>query len=481
MASISKSISSRVNENGYSQVLFRITINHDKRIRFKTNVFVPVKQWDNAKGDVIVPKVYSTTKNQIAAKQFKKECQELKNQLDATVTKIIKLCDITDNKNELDNDWFDKVLPLCNDVEVSKLTTALLKDRLESLKPSRRKSKNMTFFDYMNEYLNKGQFSSYYIKNTKVLMRILARYEGYQQMTDNKNYHLDINKLTKSDVEDIRNYIRDEYSLSGEHPNIFDELLKKYPVEITIKHISPKLVQRGENSIIKLMKKFKAFYNWMNDNDYTKNRPLDGVTIGTEIYGTPYYITLDERNHIADYDLSEHPSLAKQRDVFVFQCLIGCRVGDLLRMTNNNIVDGHVEYMPNKIRGAKPITVSVPLNNRAKTILERYHKDNENAPILPFISAQRYNDAIKEVFTKCGITRIVTILNPTNGEEEQRPINEIASSHMARRTFIGNLYRQVQDPAMIGKLSGHAEGSKAFARYRDIDEQMKVNMVEMLE
>jgi intN1 len=30
-------------------------------------------------------------------------------------------------------------------------------------------------------------------------------------------------------------------------------------------------------------------------------------------------------------------------------------------------------------------------------------------------------------------------------------------------------------------LSGHKEGSKAFARYRDIDEDMKKELVNMLE
>jgi hypothetical protein len=77
--------------------------------------------------------------------------------------------------------------------------------------------------------------------------------------------------------------------------------------------------------------------------------------------------------------------------------------------------------------------------------------------------------------------RLVTILNPTTRQEEKRPIYEVASSHMARRTFIGNLYKQVKDPNLIGKLSGHVEGSKAFARYRDIDEDMARDLVSLLE
>ena len=69
----------------------------------------------------------------------------------------------------------------------------------------------------------------------------------------------------------------------------------------------------------------------------------------------------------------------------------------------------------------------------------------------------------------------------TTGAEEKRPLNEIASSHLARRTFIGNLYKKVKDPNLVGSLSGHKEGSKAFARYRDIDEDMKKELVNLLD
>ena len=75
----------------------------------------------------------------------------------------------------------------------------------------------------------------------------------------------------------------------------------------------------------------------------------------------------------------------------------------------------------------------------------------------------------------------MTILNPTTGKEEKRPIYEVASSHMARRTFIGNLYKKVKDPNLVGSLSGHAEGSRAFARYREIDDDIKKELVDMLE
>ena len=99
---------------------------------------------------------------------------------------------------------------------------------------------------------------------------------------------------------------------------------------------------------------------------------------------------------------------------------------------------------------------------------------------MPFISEQKYNDAIKKAFELAEINRIVTILDPLTNEEVKKPLYEVVSSHMARRTFIGNIYKKVKDPNLIGALSGHKEGSKAFNRYREIDEDMKKELVNLL-
>ena len=47
--------------------------------------------------------------------------------------------------------------------------------------------------------------------------------------------------------------------------------------------------------------------------------------------------------------------------------------------------------------------------------------------------------------------------------------------------FIGNLYKKVKDPSLVASLSGHTDGSRAFARYREIDMEMKRELVEMID
>ncbi|GHT28094.1 hypothetical protein AGMMS49574_01720 [Bacteroidia bacterium] len=149
-------------------------------------------------------------------------------------------------------------------------------------------------------------------------------------------------------------------------------------------------------------------------------------------------------------------------------------------MTYRNIIDGAIEYIPRKTKEDRAITVRVPLSKTASEIIERY-LDYERELLFPLIVEQKYNQYIKQALREAGVARVVTILDQQTRLEVQKPIWEVASSHMARRSFIGNIYKQVKDPNLVGALSGHKEGSKAFARYRTIDDDMKKELIGMLE
>lgn len=149
-------------------------------------------------------------------------------------------------------------------------------------------------------------------------------------------------------------------------------------------------------------------------------------------------------------------------------------------MTKRSIVDGTVQYMPRKTKDGNPVVVRVPLLTATEEILDKY-KDLPGDAILPLVSQQKYNIAIKKILKYAGIERTVTVLNPTTSEPEQRPIYEVQSSHSARKAFSGNIYDKVQDPNLICPLTGHKEGSKAFNRYRKIDEDTNRKTMSYLE
>ena len=186
---------------------------------------------------------------------------------------------------------------------------------------------------------------------------------------------------------------------------------------------------------------------------------------------------MDELNKIYTTDLSARPALAKQRDIFVFHSLVGCRVSDLLKLSWQNVIDDKITYIPNKTKHFRSNAIFVPLNDTSRSIIEKYKGGDK---LLPFISEQKYNKAIKEIFKMSGIIRKVIILNTLSGEEELVGINTIASSHMCRRNMVGNLYQKVQDTAIIGAMTGHSPHSRAFARYRVIENEIKKSAIDHL-
>lgn len=122
----------------------------------------------------------------------------------------------------------------------------------------------------------------------------------------------------------------------------------------------------------------------------------------------------------------------------------------------------------------------VPVTKGLQALIDKYDGMDAKGRLFPCISQQRYNDAIKEVFTIAGITRQVDTRDSLTGQSVLRPLNEIASSHMDRRTFVANLYNKVADPNIIGRMSGHIEGSRAFARYRNIEDETLRNVIELM-
>ena len=351
-------------------------------------------------------------------------------------------------------------------------------------------TRDRDFFNQFEYFLQVKNYPESDNKNYITMIRMLKRFQLYKTITNCSEWVLDFDTINVDTIREIEDFIRNEY-------RIVNHAVYKVIYEEIPEGRIPR--PRGENTIAKLMKRFRTFIKWCMKEGLLKTDPYVGYEQKSPMYGTPYYITIEERTKIYETNLhdaweklpeekktsikeSSIPQLERQRDIFIFQCMIGCRVGDLIHFTKNNLINGKICYIPHKTSHDRLDSIEVPLNETAKSILKRYaDKYPTDQRLLPFISAQKYNDSIKDVFLLCGITRIVTVWNSTTGKEEQHPLNELASSHLARRTFIGNLYKKVQDPNLIGKLSGHKEGSKAFLRYRAIDDEMKQNLVNMLE
>lgn len=416
--------------------------------RAKSGIFVNPEYWDDNLQQIVIPKFRIMSAEQRAAIEQLSSTQNDLQELQAVI--LSEFINAGSGKEVLHKDWLSNVV------------SSAMRRRLNICYTSKS-----NFFDSWDRFIESKQVSDLRISSLKVVRNMMLRYESVERMR-NPLFSLSFETITDRTLLDFERFLQDEYKYVDRYPHIY----KNVATRDIPRH-------RGHNTISSRMSILRTFILWAIKNDLTTNDPFKKYSLKPEVYGTPIYITIEERNRLYHTPMPSK-RLETARDIFVFQCLIGCRVGDLLKMKRQNIVRNAIEYIPHKTKDGRPETVRVPLNDTAKGIIAKY-EDADRESLLPFLSAQKYNDYIKECFKIAGLDRYVTILNPLTRGSEQKPIYEVASSHMARRTFVGNLYKQVKDPNLVGALSGHKEGSKAFARYRDIDEEMKTDLVKLLE
>lgn len=285
-----------------------------------------------------------------------------------------------------------------------------------------------------------------------------------------KNFSYDRKKGYRSAFKHLFRFCK-TYGITANFDTITTQVLENFRKYLTDgKHCKPV----SKNTVSYILTAVKSFWRYCIKMGYTNNNPFLRFEIEPEVYGNPIYITKEERDTLYYLHIPDE-RLRKTRDIFVFQCLIGCRVGDLIRLKKDNVVNGAIEYIPRKTKDERPVIARVPLCPKAQSIIDRY-TTMEDEKLLPFISPQKYNDYIKELFRFAHITRTVTRLNPLTRQEERVSIADVASSHMARRTFIGILHRKVKNE-VIGSMSGHSANSKAFSRYYNIEDDTKRDAV----
>lgn len=432
MATVSAFI--RKTSSSLAKIRFRLRDGRNLQLFYVSNILVEPDLWDNKKQEVksriLVSKEKRLSINNKVS-DIKRIIQEIYSEYPGALTSE-KLSEAIDRK--LNPDKYDE--------SVNLTLNTLFKQ----------------FIEHKRQHVSELRIRKY-----ESVYRILQRYQLY------KNFELKVNAATIDTIMDIEQYMKQEHLIYNKCPDLFNLVPD-----------SRFKAQRGKNTVADRMKVIRTFFKWCETNDIIITNPFDQYKVEAQVYGTPYYISIEERNKLYATNLSRHPFYATMRDIFVFQCLIGCRISDLYSLTRMNVIDNCIQYVPKKTKDKTSKTIKVPLNSIAKEILDK-HRDDTRESLLPFASEYHYNKSIKKIFLAAGLTRPVVVIDSITREQVIKPLNEIASSHIARRTFVGNLYKKVQDPSLISALSGHEEGSRAFLRYRNIDDELKENLVKLLE
>jgi len=475
MLNTKKLLAAKTREDGRAQIVVRFDVSRTNRPQLKTGIFIKTEFFDREKGTIIQVK-----KGKLNEDKFI-ECSEAQVALDSFCAKVSLIVTLSQKANiEVNRDWIMNVVEKENSGAVSHLDLeSLVKLYQESHQTP--KSEERPLYEYVESYISAHDLEADSIRNLRNVARILARYEMYQNMTGKPQFRLLLSIIDHDVLEDLRQFIATEKELSQQNTELFFTIFAKYPYSVDKVHMSKAIRARGSNYVKKALHTVGFVVKWLCESKDIKN-PFHGFKVGKQAYGIPYYITLAERDHLANFDMSDQSwALQVQRDIFIFQTYVGCRVSDLYALTEANITNGVLEYIPKKTRkNPNAPRPRIPLMPFALELIDKYKTWRSTDPdgrLFPFVSEVCYNLRIKEAFKVAGLTRQIPVRDPLTGETVLKPLDQLATSHMARRTFAGNIYRAVKDPSIVCKMTGHTEGSVAFSRYRTIDDDVLMEAV----
>lgn len=469
---------SKQTRGGKSELLAKCRVNPKLEFRLKTGVFIS-------------PSIFNAGKIQATSKANKAEANKADlalSQFKAEIENLVLVAEeasrkglFTGSKGKEWKEWIERVLSV-KELDATKATFEQIEAALCKAEAEQRAKDKTSIFDYILKYGDAKDVSDKRKDIFRSVARCLYRFQLYTQALDKKEaFVLDYDTMTSDDVEKFRKYLHGEHTLADT------------PLFITIRaqtneHFPVKrdfIGKKSKNQIAEILKKLGSVFKWLRETEKTQNNPFANIKIASTKYGSPTFLKEEERDALSTLDLSKRPRLERHRDIFIFQCFVGARYGDLSRMTPANIITEKgvkfLQYIPSKTSKKTETKAVVPIIDKVPlSILEKYRGTDPQGRLFPFPAMNTYNEEVKTILQLADIKREVTIKDPDTGLENNKPICEVVSSHLARRTFINTIYKRVKDPNLIGKMSGHVEGSKAFARYRDIDNNDLIETIKNL-
>lgn len=407
--------------------------------RFPTKEYIEFKYW---KGGVISNRCPNYT-------EIQKRINSLRKKLDGVITDIIENGDIP--------------------------TPTLVKinyDKIEETQLAKQPKPQNFWSSYQTFLKDKSKHHRGYTKTLLTLENTLRKFE-----------------------KESKHNLTFDFILFGR----FETEFKNHCLEIELpprKNSTKKQIGLSNNYVNKLFSNLKIFLSWCKQEriitDVKRFKSLKTVRNDVLVY-----LNTEEVKKMFDYKKYDYPlsydnvdvitekdkdgneihwnNLELIKDIFTFQCSVGCRWGDIHRMTVGmfKIEKGFFIWTMNKTKD----NVIVPENPISLGIFMKYSKNKSlSQNLFPKYSQQNFNLHLKEIGKELGFKRLIKreILVGSDlreGTEKDVFTFELLSSHSGRRSFIKNLIDMgTMDNWSIMKLSGHKTLS-SFQKYVSVNKE----------
>ncbi len=209
----------------------------------------------------------------------------------------------------------------------------------------------------------------------------------------------------------------------------------------------------------KIVKDIRSFLNKATQNGYEvcQDYKIKGVAPVEKSERKLIYLNQTEIEQIAKLNLSNRPAIENSRDWLLVAVGTGLRHSDLIRLSQNNIIEN--EYGKSiRIQTQKTDTlVEIPfIFDWFENMMIR-----RNWKFPKRISSQKLNKNFKEIGRLAELSRKVTARIYDEKKKlwilKDVPIYEALSSHVGRRSFTSNLVKQKLPLTLIAKMTGHSK------------------------
>ena len=312
------------------------------------------------------------------------------------------------------------------------------------------------YFRYIEEARRDGVIGSARYGQLKGKARKLERFLTIKGLQEIAVRQFDVELLME-----YRQFIFDEHLFVTAHPDL-------YPPHCG--HRWPRHRARS-NSVVCDLRALKAFFNELESTDEVLKSPFRRLSSAKRkslmhtMYDDPWFLRADEFHRIVDTPVP--PSLQTTKDIFILNCALGCRIGDLKRLSMDKLAvspEGipYFHYFPSK-------TSSLQSTNREiQTPLVRFAFDVVMRTRLRFNNGnarhgvERYNRTLPLLLQHCGIDRKICLYDENLRDNVYVPLWQVATSRLARKTHVDMMNKFQINPYLAGL---HSEGSGAVRRY----------------
>lgn len=358
---------------------------------------------------------------------------------------------------------------LCERMDKSHISGELFEKEIEKLKANGKKVSEPEkepmlnrFSRYIDYAFKEGYFNERRMKNYLFVRDSLERFLKIKGI-----HKISADEFTADMLAELSEYFADEYLYAQK---------KKYAplfANITNQRYWPK-ARRDQNTVVGRMKKIQAFFNELLDREEIEMSPFQKLgrkrkaKVMTERYeDEPAGLTKAELRKVMETAVPE--TLQQTKDAFLVQCAFGYRIGDYQKISMENIrvtADGipYIHYLPEKTKrsNTKKQEIETPIMLFALEIIKKWQFDFK---IIHYPGGENgYNTKIRKLLKECCIDRSIRQYNGETGQNEYRPLYEVASSKVCRATHV-DIMRTVQIDMYLAGL--HNRGSNAVSHYTE--------------